>query len=233
MGKLIEDPDLRNKIYVFRNREHAGSLLAERLSDYKSSNALALAIPAGGVPVAYEMARNLRLSVDIVIVRKVQIPGNTEAGFGAVGPDGEVIFNNMLLESLGLTQEEIRTQVDKTKKVLEERNLKYRKGRPFPDLLEKTVILIDDGLASGYTMSEAVRFAARCRAARKIVAVPTASERSIKFLLPLVDELYCLNIRGYPFAVADAYEEWYDVSDKEVVSLLKKAWDTRSTPDIP
>jgi putative phosphoribosyl transferase len=221
MGKLIEDPDLRNKVYVFRNRAHAGRMLAVKLLHYASSDALILAIPAGGVPVAYEMTKDLGLTMDIVIVRKVQIPGSTEAGFGAVGPDGEVIFNNALLKALNLTKEEVRMQVDKTKKVLRERNLTYRKGRPFPDLDGRTVILVDDGLASGYTMSEAIRFARRKKSGRTIIASPTASERSIEFLLDLVDELYCLNIRGYPFAVAEAYEEWYDVSDEEVVSLIR------------
>jgi putative phosphoribosyl transferase len=221
MGRLIEDPDLRNKAFVFRDRAHAGRLLAAKLWDYASSDALVLSIPAGGVPVAHEIAKELRLPMDIVIVRRVQIPGNTEAGFGAVGPDGEVIFNRALLSALSLTKEEIRIQVNKTKKVLRERNLKYRKGRPFPDLDGRTVIMVDDGLASGYTMSEAIRFARRKKSGRIIVATPTASERSLEFLLPLVDELYCLNIRGYPFAVAEAYEEWYDVSDEEVVSLTR------------
>jgi predicted phosphoribosyltransferase len=220
MGRLIEDPDLRNRIYVFRNRAHAGRLLAERLKDYESSDALVLAIPAGGVPVAYEIAKNLGLLMDIVIVRKIQIPGNTEAGFGAVGPDGEVIFNDKLLRALSLTGEEIQMQVAKAKEVLRKRNLIYRKGRSFPDLKERTVILVDDGLASGYTMSEAIRFTERKKAGRIIMAVPTSPESSIKLLLPRVDELYCLNIRGYPFAVADAYDDWYDLSDEEVISLL-------------
>ncbi len=220
MGKLIEDPELRNKAYVFRNRAHAGKLLAAKLLDYASSDAMVLAIPAGGVPVAHEITKDLGLQMDIVIVRKVQVPGNTEAGFGAVGPDGEVIFNDALLKALNLTKEEVRMQIDKTKKVLRERDLAYRKGRPFPDLDGRTVILVDDGLASGYTMSEAIRFARRKKSGRTIIACPTASERSIEFLLDLVDELYCLNIRGYPFAVAEAYDEWYDVSDDEVVSLI-------------
>jgi predicted phosphoribosyltransferase len=159
--------------------------------------------------------------MDIIIVRKIQIPGNTEAGFGALGPDGEVIFNDMLLERLGLSEEEIQRQVNMTKKVLAERDLKFRGGRPFPDLRNRTVILADDGLASGYTMSEAVRFSGRKKAGRIIAAVPTASESSVRLLLPLVDELYCLNIRGYPFAVAGAYEEWHDVSDEEVISLIR------------
>jgi len=110
MGRLIEDADLRNRFYVFKERSDAGIFLAAMLGNYAFSNALVLAIPAGGVPVAYELARNLGLAMDIVIVRKVQIPGNTEAGFGAMGPDGEVIFNEMLLRSLRLSESEIARQ---------------------------------------------------------------------------------------------------------------------------
>lgn len=227
MGELIEDIALRGKPFIFRDRQEAGKLLAEALLDYESSGAIVLAIPAGGVPVAFEIARRLRLLMDVAIVRKIQIPGNTEAGFGAMGPDGEVIFNESLLRTLGLTKEEIQQQVGKTRKVLEARDRLFRGGRPFPDLSGKEVILIDDGLASGYTMSEAVKFAKRKYAKKIIVAAPTASDSSINLILPLADKLYCLNIRGYPFAVAEAYEKWYDLSDEEVISLLKDIRESR------
>ena len=109
MGRLIEERSLRNKLHIFKDRAEAGRLLAKRLVGYTSSEAFVLAIPAGGVPVAYEVAKNLKLLMDIIIVRKIQIPGNTEAGFGAMGPDGEVIFNETLLRSLRLTKEEIES----------------------------------------------------------------------------------------------------------------------------
>ncbi|TAL27465.1 MAG: phosphoribosyltransferase [Nitrospirae bacterium] len=221
MGELIEDIKLRGKSFVFRDRAEAGKLLAEMLSDYESSDTIILAIPAGGVPVAYEIARRLKLLMDVLIVRKIQIPGNTEAGFGAMGPDGEVIFNQSLMRTLRLTKEEILQQVDKTRKVLEARDRLYRGGRQFPELSGKDVILVDDGLASGYTTSAAVGYAEKRNAKRIIAAVPTASDSSINLILPLVDKLYCLNIRGYPFAVAEAYEKWYDLSDEEVSSLLR------------
>lgn len=222
MGKLVEDTHLRQRSFVFKNRAEAGQLLAAGLREFESSGALVLAIPAGGVPVANEIAINLKLAMDVIIVRKVQIPGNTEAGFGAVGPDGEVIFNDRLLRRLRLSDEEIALQVEKTRKVIEARNRMYREGKPFPELKGKTVILVDDGLASGYTMSEAVRFVEKEEAGKSIVAVPTASESSINFLLHEVDELHCLNVRGYPFAVADAYVEWYNVTDEEVMSILRR-----------
>lgn len=223
MGRLIQNAALSNRPYVFKDRTDAGRLLTASLRDHASSGALVLAIPAGGVPVAYKIAINLRLGMEVLIVRKVQIPGNTEAGFGGMGPDGEVIFNDMLLRQLRLSDEEIGRQVENTKKVIEARNEAYRKGRPFPDLKEKTVILVDDGLASGYTMSAAIRFVKKKNAGKTIVAVPTAPERSINLLLPEVDELHCLNVRGYPFAVAEAYLEWHDLTDEEVISILERS----------
>jgi predicted phosphoribosyltransferase len=113
--------------------------------------------------------------------------------------------------------------VEKTKRIVKERDQIFREGRPFPDLKNKEVIVVDDGLASGYTMYEAVRFIKRRGAVKAIVAVPTAPERTIHMLLPEVDELYCLNIRRTLFfAVADAYKNWYDLSDDEVVYILKR-----------
>jgi len=224
MGKLFEDRNLRNRSYVFKDRTEAGRLLAQKLSPSVSPDALVFAVPAGGVPVALEIARKLNLPLDLMIVRKVQIPGNTEAGFGAVGPDGEVIFNQDLLKRLRLTEEEIDEEVQKTKKIVETRNRIFRGDRIFPEVIDKTVILVDDGLASGFTMAEAVSFLQRRKAKKIIVAVPTAPEETVKRLLPMVDEIYVLNIRTFAaFAVTEAYQNWYDLGDEEVISLLKEA----------
>lgn len=222
MGKLFEDKSLRDKTYVFRDRTGAGSLLAERLVEVPFPEGIVLAIPAGGVPVAVEIARRHLLPLDLMLVRKVQIPGNPEAGFGAVGPDGEVIFNDALLRRLKLTEEEIEEQIAKTRRVVEERNRAFRGGRPFPSVRDRTAVLVDDGLASGYTMTEAVRFLQKRKVARILIAVPTAPEESVNRLLPLVEAIYCLNVRTrYPFAVAEAYENWYDLDDQEVIARLK------------
>jgi predicted phosphoribosyltransferase len=208
-------------LFLFKDRAEAGRLLAQKLSQFVSPDVLVLAIPAGGVPVACEIARILKLPLDLMIVRKIQIPGQTEAGFGAVGPDGEVIFNEDLLERLRLKEEVLRQTVEQTKKVVEARNQLFRKGRPFPPVKGKTVIMVDDGLASGFTMMEAVRFIGRREAKEVIVVIPTAPEDSVNRLLSQVDEIYCLNIRTFfPFAVADAYENWYDLTDQEVIGLL-------------
>jgi putative phosphoribosyl transferase len=221
MGKLIEEISLRNKLHVFEDRSEAGSLIAEKLIEYRNCKGIVLGIPSGGVPVAHEIASSLNLPLDLMIVRKLQIPDNPEAGFGAMGLDGEVILNQQLIGQLGLTEDEIRRQAEDTFGVIKRRNQLFRKGRPVPSLADRIVILADDGLASGYTMLAAVRFVKRNKPRKIIVAIPTASGRTIDLILPEVDELVCLNVRhGISFAVADAYRNWYDLSDDEVLSII-------------
>ena len=222
MSSLIEDRSLRDKVYVFKDRKEAGRLLAQKLSGYKDVNGIVLAIPSGGVPVAAEIAKVIGLSLDLIIVRKIQLPDNTEAGFGAVGPDGEVSLNMNLISQLRLTEEEVKKQIQITVDTIKKRNEFFREGRPFPLLKDKVVIIVDDGLASGYTMLSAVDFIKRHKPGRVVVAVPTAPKGTVDLILPQVDELVCLNVRsGFTFAVADAYEKWYDLEDEEVISILR------------
>jgi putative phosphoribosyl transferase len=223
MNRLIEETSLRDRVHVFSDRKEAGRLLARKLTLYKESDSMIFGIPSGGVPVASEIAKALSLPLDLIIVRKIQIPYNPEAGFGAVGPDGKVIFNEILLNRLNLTDDEIREQVKNTMDMIQRRNHLFRGDRPYPQLKGKTVILVDDGLASGYTMLSAVRFIKRHGPKKIVVAVPTASKRTIDYIIPETDELLCLNVRtGFSFAVADAYTNWYDLTDKEVLDILKK-----------
>jgi len=224
LTRIFEDEKLRNRKRVFRNRADAGRRLGESLSRSTLPAAMVLAIPAGGVPIALEISRRLRLPMDLLIVRKVQIPDNPEAGFGAVGPDGEVIFNENLMKKLDLTPQQIRRQVEKTQRIIEERNRVYRGGKPFPSLEDQQgVILVDDGLASGFTMIAAVRFLKKKGVLPILVAVPTSPEDTLRLLLPLADEIHCPNVRtSYPFAVADAYQNWYDLPDDEVVRLVEE-----------
>ena len=222
MGRLIEEITLRNKLHVFEDRTEAGSLVAGKLIQYRGSGGIVLAIPSGGAPVAREIADALHLPMDLMIVRKLQIPYNPEAGFGAMGLDSEVILNEGLLAEIGLTEDEIRAQAEKTKEGIKRRNQVFRKGETFPSLKNRVVILVDDGLASGYTMLAAIRFVKRKSPKKIIVAVPTASKRTVDFILPEVDEVICLNVRhGISFAVADAYMNWYDLSDEEVLFIIR------------
>ncbi len=226
MGEVLIGPDLSNRIRVYRDRFDAGHVLAEILKPryQKAPDTLVLAIPAGGVPVGLVVAQELGLPFEVIIVRKIHFPDNPEAGFGAISFDGQVLLNEELVAYAGLTEEAIAQQIAKEKKDLEKRNRLFRGNRPFPELKGQTVILVDDGLASGFTMMAAVKTVSSKGARSIVVAVPTASEKAISKLSPLVDEIYCPNVRGGVFfAVADAYQHWYDLSEEEVLDLLKKA----------
>ena len=223
--KVIDEPAYRNRKFVFKDRLHAGELLASKLQNHISrENAQLLAIPAGGVPVGYAVATRLSVPLDVVIVRKIQIPWNPEAGFGAIAWDGTVVLNEALVAQLGLSTELIRWCISQTQETIRRRLEKFRDDKPLPELKNKTVALIDDGLASGFTMLTAVKSVKKRKPEKLIVAVPTASQSATEFVAPNVDKLICLNVRRGPiFAVADAYQEWHDLSDEEVIEFLRKA----------
>jgi putative phosphoribosyl transferase len=231
-AKIIEDPAYRERMFVFRDRLQAGKLLAEKLREYSGKeNVILLALPAGGVPVGYVVAKELGILMDLMVVRKVQIPWNTEAGFGAVTWDGEAVLNQPLVRQLGLKREVIEESISETRRIIQERLRKFRGDKPMPDLRGKVVILVDDGLASGFTMLAAARSSRRRQPKKTVVAVPTASMGAIKLLTPEVDEIVCLNIRSGPvFAVADAYKNWYDLTDEEVTKILERAEKLHAVP---
>jgi predicted phosphoribosyltransferase len=221
-GMLSEDPMLRDRTHVFEDRDDAGRCLAEKLVEGLEGGELLLAIPSGGVPVGAAMARVLSLPLELVIVRKVQIPGNPEAGFGAVDPDGHVVFNEWLIASLGLSEEEVREQVRRTRTVINRRESLFRGGRPEPELEERPLVLVDDGLASGYTMLAALRWARERQPSRVTVAVPTGHEATVERVMAEADRVVCLNVRGgFGFAVADAYRHWHDLCEEEVIDIIR------------
>ena len=222
MGRLIEEPAFRERRHLFKDREEAGERLADKMMEYQGSDSLVLAIPSGGVPVGLAIARQRGLLFDVIVVRKLQIPYEPEAGFGALGPDGAMVLNEELLSRIKLSKGEIDRQREKSLAVIRKRSELFRAGRPFPPVEKRQVIVVDDGLASGYTMLAAVDYIRRRDPARVVTAVPTGSRHTVRALLPQVEELVCLNIRsGESFAVADAYRHWYDLEDEEVLSLLQ------------
>ncbi|UZE92650.1 MAG: phosphoribosyltransferase [Methanosarcinales archaeon] len=222
MGKVIEDIALRNRTFIFRDRAHAGEALAEKLKGYKSTGAWILAIPAGGVPVGFIMSKKLKLHFDIILVRKIHIPWNREAGFGAISWDGVVLFNEPLLQSLDLTEEEINSCIEMEKEDIIKRMRLFRGDKSFLDLRGKTVILVDDGMASGFSILAAIESVKRRDVKEIVVAVPTGSKNAINLVEPHVDKLVCLNIRSGPiFAVADAYKAWRDLREEDIMAILK------------
>ncbi|MDD1746974.1 MAG: hypothetical protein LUQ16_04350 [Methanomassiliicoccales archaeon] len=219
---VVQDFNLRERTQVFKDRRDAGGALAESLLEYASTDVVVMAIPSGGVPVAAEICQMLSLKMDVLVVRKVQFPKDSEAGFGAVGPNDIIVLNDYLIESARLSHVVTEGQIAKARMGLNFREQMFRGGEPYPDLGGKTVILVDDGLASGFTMLAAIKFV-RSKGARKVVvAVPTGSERSVELVLEQADEVHCLNIRSAPFyAVADAYKHWYDVSEEEALAIIR------------
>ena len=219
---VIDDSRLRNRIGVYRDREDAGEKLAAALKPFLGKDSIVLAIPSGGVPIGLAVSSRLGLPFDLLIIRKIPIPGYTESGFAAVSLEGDLVLNEPLVRELGLTHEEIELLAEPVREELSTRNRIFREDRPWPELEGKTVILADDGLASGYTMLAAVRVVRRRKPSQIIVAVPTASADTIRLLAPQVDAIVCPNIRsGRSFAVADAYLNWYDLERTDVINLLK------------
>jgi len=209
---------------VFHDRAHAGKAVAGMLEEYRNSDAIVLGIPAGGLPVAEVIAEELKVGLDVLVVSKITLPWNTEAGYGAVAFDGTVRLNRRLVEALKLSEADIQQGVEKTSRKVAMRAKALRGKRPFPDVSRSPVILVDDGLASGFTMLVGVEALRNAGAPRIVVAVPTGHSNSVQMMADHVEKLYCANIRhGSSFAVADAYERWSDVTDEELAGILQKS----------
>ncbi|MDD1663895.1 MAG: phosphoribosyltransferase [Methanomicrobiales archaeon] len=225
MGEIHEDITLRDRAPVFRDREDAGGRLGRYLATFPGlDDPLACPIPAGGIPVGIAVARILGCPVRPIVVRKIQIPWNTEAGFGAVTWDGRVFLNRDLVSRLRLTPDQVESATSKARASVRERAERFSLRGPLPDPAGRSCILVDDGLASGYTMAAACQALRPLNPRKIVVAVPTGSLSSVTRVAELADEVICLNIRtGGSFAVADAYEEWYDLTEREVEDLLGDA----------
>ncbi len=223
-------PQLRNHIRVFRDRTHAAEVLVEMLNAYDHTDTLALGIPAGGVPVAAVLAQKLGLTLDVAVVSKITLPWNPEAGYGAVAFDGTVRLNEQLVKDIALAESEIEHGIARTRQKVAQRLRRLRGDRPFPDTTNRQVMLVDDGLASGFTMLVAMEAMRKSGAGQIIVAVPTAHAESVSRIVAEADALYCPNIReGLSYAVADAYERWSDVAEETAAELLKTYRDGQST----
>ena len=220
---IIERQDLRNRARVFRDRAHAGEVLAEMLapSFERRVHAMVLAIPAGGVPVAAPIAERLALPLDLAVVSKITLPWDTEAGYGAVAFDGSVHLNERLVREIGLSEAQVEAGVARTREKVARRSADLREGRSYAAVSGADVVLVDDGLASGFTLRAAVAAVRAAGAATISVAVPTAHESSARALADSVEAFYCPNVRaGRSYAVADAYREWSDVDEETVRAIL-------------
>ena len=221
---VIESPELHNRSTVFADRKDAGNELADLLGDYRGSDALVAAIPAGGVPIGAVVSKTLQLAFDVLVVSKMTLPWNTEAGYGAMSSDGTVRVNQALVGTIGLDADAVDGGIEITRKKVAKRELQYHELITPKSFKNKTVIIVDDGIASGFTLQVAIESARNRNAKEVIVAVPTGHSASIERIAKECDKLYCVNIReGFRFAVADAYKHWTDVSEDEVRNLLLQA----------
>jgi len=208
-----------------RDRAEAGRLLAARLSHYAHrSDVIVLALPRGGVPVAAEVARRLQAPLDLFLVRKLGVPGHEELAMGAIGTGGVLMLNQAVVSLAGISREDIMEAIAREEAELSRRAHAYRGARPRPDLRGRTVILVDDGLATGATMRAAAAGVRGQGAAAVVVAVPVAAADTCEELRAVADDTICL-ATPQPFrAVGLWYEDFSETSDDEVRDLLGGAW---------
>ncbi len=219
--RILEIEKLHDQTGLFADRNEAGQVLSGLVGQLDLQHPLVLAIPAGGLPVAIPLAEALGCQLDVAVVSKITLPWNSEAGYGAVAFDGGYLLNEPMIRAVGLSESDVGLGLAKTRAKVVRRVAALRKGRPMPDLLDHEVILVDDGLASGFTMRAAVAALRRAGAKELIVAVPSGHEEAVRSMAQQVDVMCCANIRsGRSFAVAAAYRHWCDVSEAEVEQLL-------------
>jgi predicted phosphoribosyltransferase len=208
----------------FRDRAEAGRFLAERLSGYAGrDDVIVLALPRGGVPVGYEVAKALGVPLDVFVVRKLGVPGHEEVAMGAIASGGLLVLDQGLVRALGISAAEIERKLAAELRELERREAAYRDGREPPQLEGKTVILVDDGLATGSTMRAAALAVRQARPARIVVAVPVSAAETCDEFRDVVDEIVC-GLTPRPFgAVGRWYDDFSQTSDEEVRELLAGA----------
>lgn len=207
---------------IFKDRHEAGRQLAERLIGFREAkDTLVLALPRGGVVVAYEVARVLNLPLDIVVARKIGASDNPELAIGAIAPDGEGIFDPVLLASLNVSPQYLRRKTEEERLEIERRTRLYRAGREAFELKGQTVILVDDGIATGYTMRASVDYLKRMKVAEITVAVPVAARDTYRTLLEMVDRVIALYIPDDFGAVGRFYKHFEQTTDEEVIAFLQ------------
>lgn len=218
----------------FRDRADAGRQLARRLEAYAAQDPVVLALPRGGVPVAFEVARELQAPLDLVFVRKIGAPGHAEFGLGAIvdGAQPQVVLNDEALAALDVPRRYIEEETRRQLKEIERRRRHYLSGRRPVDVEGRTVIVVDDGIATGGTVRAALKGLARARPARLVLAVPVAPADTAELLRAEADEVVCLLTPDTFYAVGEHYDDFTQTSDQEVIALLDEArtWNKEEVP---
>jgi putative phosphoribosyl transferase len=205
----------------FRDRRHAGRLLAALLKHYKQRpDLLVLALPRGGVPVGYEIAQALHAPLDVLIVRKLGVPGHEELAMGAIASGGVRVLHTSVIQMIGISEAVIDNVAQEEEQEIMRREEVYRGHRPLPQIQDRIVVLVDDGLATGSTMRAAIAAVRQQRPKQVIVAVPVASPDTCEELHAEADEVYCALTPALFFGVGQWYESFPQMSDEEVRELL-------------
>lgn len=206
---------------IFRDRKDAGEKLADLMQSYKQAdNTIILGLPRGGVVTAYALANKLDIPLDVTCPRKIGAPFSSELAIGAITETGEGVYNTELIQQLSIPEAYITDVIEKEKKVAQHRLAVFRKGLPPRDLAGKTVILVDDGLATGATMKAAIASVRKENAEKIVVAVPVSPEDTFRELETLADEVICIATPSFFQAVGQFYENFEQTEDDEVVKLL-------------
>jgi predicted phosphoribosyltransferase len=229
-GRRLEEVCIVNA--KFRDRRDAGRSLAQKLSAYANRpDVIVLALPRGGVPVAYEVAAALHAPLDVFLVRKLGVPGHEEYAMGAIASGGVRVLNEEVVEALGIPQFRIEAAAAREEQELARRSRAYRGERAPPDVKGRTVILVDDGLATGASMHAAIMALRRLQPARIVVAVPTAAPETCEQMRALADEVVCATTPEPFRAVGLWYEDFSQTSDEEVGALLAQAREAHKEGD--
>jgi len=209
---------------IFKNRSEAGKKLAEKLKEYKGNkNAIVIGLPRGGVVIAFEVARELNLELDIIVTRKVGAPMQPELAVGALTQDGEPILDRDFIEKLGIHDKDLEPIIQAEQDELQRRLELYRGGKESLDLNGKVAIIVDDGVATGATMRAAIKSARKLGAEKIVVAIPVSPKDALEKIKSEADVVICLDIPDVFFGVGGFYQEFAQTEDEQVISLLKNA----------
>ncbi len=211
---------------IFKNRREAGRRIAATLIKrrYKGRNTLVLGIPRGGIVVADEVAKIFSAALDVITVRKLRAPFQPELGIGAVVDRNHIVLNEEVVRSVGASQDYLKREIAYQKQEIERRLLFYRGERPAPEVAGKTVIVVDDGIATGFTFRASLESLRQRHSDRLVAAAPVAARDSAEMLKNSADEVVCLRTPVSFFAVGDWYENFAQVSDEEAIAILRRNW---------
>ena len=208
---------------IYKDRKDAGLQLASRLTKYKDrEDVLVLALPRGGVVIGYEVAKALNCLLDIIIIRKIGFPGQSELAIGAVSETGTVVLNEDIISTYTVSKEYIEEEISRQKKEISRRITLYRSGKGIPPIDGKIIILVDDGVATGATIKAAISTLKKEKIVRLVAALPVSSKEAEEEIKKTVDEWVCPKTPVDFAAVGNYYQDFIQVSDEEVVELLKQ-----------